>query len=571
MLIGSTNTYAIDFITTAIQFDADGSSSVNSAIQIGTLDWAPASVLATNNAAQNDAIDPPVIPWPTSTTKSFQTVTQAALSGLSDAAGDGLVSPVGLKSTFEITSTLAYGNIGTSNNDLSRIQFPGVLGSLGVDNDARFINEVTIYYDDKIDDGTKSNSLWGTGYNDGQVILRGVVVFNDGNFVQADGNNIVIYDQFVGDQWGGAESIVGGGSVKAFILVTEVDNDFFIDLTVNSLLAYDSNQTTPFLNTNPSYSVFSESSEFNVLLGSVNGQTGPDLELQTDPTTTFSILEDAALGCRVTGGGNDTSGVAVDPVTGSRGGYDGTEAVGSTTVVKGKSGKVTVDNEYTMGMQAGANTGKQPQPKGEISHTNHKGSAGQWTFHAGTASAPTGTEVDEIICSDEGWCKQARPAPDKQIDFAGIGTFRNIIKLGNLPEECAGDGKGKGANASVLSYNWFEVHIEDKGEPGKEGQHVVADVAACPAEGSGTDAFDNYFGAPVFNDFICEADGGPACPDFYRIRIYCGVSPSFDAEGNLSNFETIKAGKDSAPIYEVFGYIDGGNFQIHPPTGFDLK
>ena len=22
-------------------------------------------------------------------------------------------------------------------------------------------------------------------------------------------------------------------------------------------------------------------------------------------------------------------------------------------------------------------------------------------------------------------------------------------------------------------------------------------------------------------------------------------------------------------IYEVFGYVDGGNLQIHPPTGFD--
>jgi hypothetical protein len=43
------------------------------------------------------------------------------------------------------------------------------------------------------------------------------------------------------------------------------------------------------------------------------------------------------------------------------------------------------------------------------------------------------------------------------------------------------------------------------------------------------------------------------CPDFYRITIYAGPT------------------SDTAVIYEASGWIKGGNLQIHPPTGFDLK
>ena len=68
--------------------------------------------------------------------------------------------------------------------------------------------------------------------------------------------------------------------------------------------------------------------------------------------------------------------------------------------------------------------------------------------------------------------------------------------------------------------------------------------------------------------------------DFYRLRIYCGVVPDdadgdgkadLDADGNVTNFAQIQAEKYNKPIYEVFGYINGGNWQIHPLTGFDLR
>jgi hypothetical protein len=236
---------------------------------------------------------------------------------------------------------------------------------------------------------------------------------------------------------------------------------------------------------------------------------------------------DEGIGCRVTGGGNDTAGLAIDGVS-----WDGTLAYkkkpsGKSITVSGNG----ADNTYTFGGQAGANTGQQPQPKGEWTHHQKSGYYGSFTFHAGTASAPEGTEIDLIECSDPDFCNPARPAPAKQIDFEGVGSFKNLRSKVLKDQIVVGE-----------SLHWFNVHIEDLGEPGKNGQHAPEpDPKICPPGGSG---------------------GGLAncdCPDFYHIKIY-------PASPDLSN--PIMTGP---PLYEVWGYINGGNFQIHPPTGFDLK
>jgi hypothetical protein len=248
-----------------------------------------------------------------------------------------------------------------------------------------------------------------------------------------------------------------------------------------------------------------------------------------------------ALGCRVTGGGHDTSGNTVD------GSWDGTMAKGKSRGMRGNG-----FNVYSFGGQAGANTGQQPQPKGEWTHHQKRGPAGSFVFHAGTASAPPGTEIDVIICSDEENCDPARTAPSKQIDFAGVGTFKNL----NAGRQAS----APIASASVMAgetFHWFEVHIEDLGEPGNEPKGVEKKNMTCAGNGSGTDAFAD---PPVF----LPADCG--CADFYRIRIFEGVIPVFDqVTGEITNMNKTDI------IYEVYGYIDGGNLQIHPPTGFDMK
>lgn len=219
------------------------------------------------------------------------------------------------------------------------------------------------------------------------------------------------------------------------------------------------------------------------------------------------------MGCRVTGGGVDRSG-DWDGIT-----YAEKENVSNT------------DNRYQFGGQAGANTALPPQPKGEWTHHQQRGPYGSFTFHAGTASAPAGTEIAEIVCNDPDNCRPARKAPAKQIDFWGVGTFKSMKHVPDIIKDNVIVGE---------SLHWFEVNIDDLGEPGKSGKQDPP-LATCPEEGFG------LHGAPGDGDAKC------ACPDYYRITIYAGPTDA------------------SEVIYMVEGYIDGGNLQIHPLTGYDRK
>ena len=215
-------------------------------------------------------------------------------------------------------------------------------------------------------------------------------------------------------------------------------------------------------------------------------------------------------GCRVTGGAVDENNQWI-----------------ANTWAKGQQKKANGPNgtdSYRCGGQAGAPTASPPQPWGEWTHRQQKGPSGSFTFHAGTASAPPGTEIDFIVCNDPGWCVQARPAPFKQIDFGGVGTFKNI-KNSPLP-----------INTDDLYY--FEVNIDDLGEPGKSGKQDPPG-GQCNPDGFGLNSSIEL--------------GDCDCPDYYRIQIWDGP----DDSGSV--------------IYEVQGYIRGGNFQIHPPTGADGK
>lgn len=306
--------------------------------------------------------------------------------------------------------------------------------------------------------------------------------------------------------------------------------------------------------------VFSNEIELNPV-STVYGGPSPWIYRINDPATVrpFELVEGA---CRVTGGGVDTLGVQDGNVLVGVPYFNGTLSQASQKVTA-RNGTATY-NTYTFGGQAGANTGQQPQPKGEWQHNQQSGPAGSFSFHGGTASAPTGTEIDAIRCSDPGVCLPARRAPVKQVDFDGIGTFKNLgtgknkpawlIPSANVSAE-GGNGKNFGG-----TYHWFQVNIDDLGEPGNanSGQNVDPEQNPdiCPATGFGEK------GSVALAD--CR------CPDFYRITIYDGVSAAnvkWNADGTI---DTTSLNKTDV-IYEARGYINGGNLQIHPPTGFDLK
>lgn len=537
---------------------------------VASFDWAP------NTIIHKDVVDGGPVPI-----TPAQSYTQTNLNAYQDS--DGLVNSMpGLNIDYEITAVAGW-PASVVPNFSGGLDFADELAMNPSQNVVRF------YHDTSKD----ANPLTGEGFADGKVILEGAVVAGglSGNFIPDGGASEL--DGFINDNWPGVDTITGDGAEAAHILVTKVDEAYFPDLPVGSIISYTTEMVLNFQQTNPSRNMATETGSTMSNPGLLNWVSGPDGMNQIDPNNSFSPAPADTLGCRVTGGGNDTAGI---PINGTAG-WDGTTGSGTFAVTetvvtqKGKSGKVSITEEtsynvYTFGGQAGANTALQPQPKGELEHVNHEGPSGQWAFHMGTASAPPGTEIDIIQCSDPGWCVQARPAPAKQIDFAGIGTFRNIIDEGNLNDSgtCATltETHGNPNNRTLGTYNWAEVHIEDHGERGREGQHVIADPAQCPATGTGTDAFSAYSGIGsrvdavqngTYNEFTCKTGNDPdtECPDFYRIRIYCGVEPTFDENGDLSNFEAIAAQKANDPIYEVYGYIDGGNWQIHPLTGFDLK
>ena len=214
-----------------------------------------------------------------------------------------------------------------------------------------------------------------------------------------------------------------------------------------------------------------------------------------------SITLEECVPCRFTGGGND----GILPPKAWADGQGGTPNA----------------ETWTCGGQVGAPTTEEPGPFGEWTHREHGRSDGvtKFTFHGGTNSAPPPplTEITWVQCFDECNCQPARPAPAKQLDFAGFGAVKN--------GEVGGYGKG------TVSMPFY-VQIEDLGEPGNQNEAWPA--TQCP-----------FMGHPDGDDADCD------CADFYHIRIWAPGDDMFADD----------------PIYEAFGYLHGGNFQIHPAVG----
>ena len=261
--------------------------------------------------------------------------------------------------------------------------------------------------------------------------------------------------------------------------------------------------------------------------------------------------KDTPLACRLTGGGVTTDST-YDSATGETTEYlvwDGTMAEQSDYA-----------NRYQFGGQAGANTALPPQPKGEWTHHQQSGPAGSFTFHTGTASAPMGTEIVEIRCTDPGGCFPSGnpPSPNKQLDFDCVGTFKNIgTGVKKAPKWMLNDAnvtaEGNGNQAFDGTFHYCQVNVDDNGE----GPAAAApDSEACPSEGFGEKG--------VAGGSNCD------CDDFYRITIYNGVDASIVTWLEDGSIDPLSLNTTDV-LYEVEGYLGkGGNgLQLHDLTGFD--
>ena len=186
------------------------------------------------------------------------------------------------------------------------------------------------------------------------------------------------------------------------------------------------------------------------------------------------FVERQTIGCRVTAGGVDEFGYWT-------GEYE-----------EGLSYWIEFDepDRYHFGGQVGANTALPPDPAGEWEHHQQKGPSGSFSFHGGTNSAPAGTRIVEIRCSDPGGCSPSGnpPSPNKQLDFDGIGTFQNIGNGKSAPVWLVADPnvakEPKGNKSFAGTFHWFEVNLDDLGEPGNSNSEL-ADTELCPIPGFG--------------------------------------------------------------------------------------
>jgi len=211
----------------------------------------------------------------------------------------------------------------------------------------------------------------------------------------------------------------------------------------------------------------------------------------------------------------------------------------------------------TTGGQINAPSGNQP-PSGHWEHTQHGGAEGNFSFHAGTSSAPDGTQISTVECNDPGWCVQARCAPFKQLFWTGIGNFANqhfgavfpgcnVVKgnrgtqhyvrvmIGDFGENDRPTRELSLVDENPETCDWFD-RLQDAGYDGPPGPFDAASAVFLDS------APDDHFGYK--GGQVCDK-----CPDYYQIEIHCTTDPGSDV------------------IYSFQGFLQHGNYQIHPETG----
>jgi len=194
------------------------------------------------------------------------------------------------------------------------------------------------------------------------------------------------------------------------------------------------------------------------------------------------------------------------------------------------------DIYHTWGGQAGA----QPGTDGNWTHHYKESNKISFVFHS--------NDLFCIMCSDPGpHCDPARPASNRQIDFAGIGKFNNKKGFEDFPD---GD-------------LCFEVHLEDTGEPGKGGKWPISVANGLECEHCPGTTIVNGDPDDLENRSDCRD-----CTDYYEIKIYssadyedCGCTGEVLWVNGLVDTERCGAGGD--PQLEGF-FTRAGNVQMHP-------
>jgi hypothetical protein len=256
-------------------------------IQVGSLDWNVGNGLAVADNGQTLG----------STGRTAgQTFTFYAHSNLANFDGvNGLpINGTGLNSAFEWTYVAGFRETIVSTN--------GVLYSFNTLGGAAdpATNFFQIYYDPN----RNSNQLTGQGFNDGTLILSGHILAGAGisnsNFGVNDPSGTKALDQFGGtNNYPTIFTITGQGGGNIDVAVDFADLNFFPNGLSILQQNFQTNQNLAFAQTDPSACFWNGSAFIGGAggqgtgcansIGAKNGVDGPNLQLQQDASSSFTV------------------------------------------------------------------------------------------------------------------------------------------------------------------------------------------------------------------------------------------------------------------------------------------
>jgi len=250
---------------------------------VASFDWTPDNALAVNSLPMSfDSTNP----------TAFNLYAQASLGNYLDTDTNPILG-TGLNTDYEITFQTGFSELGSQ----------GVIGSqliAAFDLDpAGTVNFFSMYYDTNMN----ADTLAGTGFGDGDLIMSGLIVAQGGSVfaIRLDSQGVATVtdlDQSAdGNQYPGIGTVEGTGGADLDIDVTAQNQDFgFFVSDINSLLvdiSFNTNLKTPFEEANPAASVVGNTPNFGAGFGGFDEVNGNGDCGNTEGSCDFLFQQDA--------------------------------------------------------------------------------------------------------------------------------------------------------------------------------------------------------------------------------------------------------------------------------------
>jgi hypothetical protein len=291
-----------------IPIDPDGTVTGDGTVTVGALGWNNGNAIAVGAInPDTDTLNP--------VGSVFQTYAHGALANFVNPDGDNILN-LGLGTgAYEWTYVSAFQEkvVAVPANPAT---FPQSASFEIVSGGTNFFR---LYYDTTLD----SNNLLGTGFNDGQLILSGVVlpagdplgIPGDGattftvsspNIDPTTGLPTVPLDRFGTNNYTNLYSVTGQGSTSIVVRVDFQDFDFFKTALTLLTLNFDTFQNVPYEQQNPSSCFWNGTAYITGAgdytggtaggpcdglassVGTINGINGPNIIFQTRATNDFT-------------------------------------------------------------------------------------------------------------------------------------------------------------------------------------------------------------------------------------------------------------------------------------------